>query len=371
MLRLTDYAFFEEELSRIYAEIETEIVTYLAKRIHWGQMPDPSSWRIGKLADIDAVRKGLGTILARLSKAKREDLEKAVEDIVRESFREDNQFVEDIRAFARSEVGNALNTIPEKVMAARVAAIFRTCRDSLNLTNTGAIEAGIRAYRNAINTAYVSVFEGSDTLASAVRKATRALGGSGLKLTYRSEETGGLTEISLDAGIRRNIVTAVAQATANYTLEDCSSNDIDLVQVSAHAGARPSHQVWQGKIYSISGNSRKYAKLSDATGYGTATGLCGINCKHHFFPYYEGMGKTDWHIDLTASENEGLYENLQKQRGYERNIRAWKRRQAVAKATGDTVDYERNSMFVRRTQAKLRAFVKEYDLPRRYDREQI
>ena len=68
--------------------------------------------------------------------------------------------------------------------------------------------------------------------------------------------------------------------------------DIDLVEVTAHAGARPSHQEWQGQIYCRKGSHPKYKNFEEATGYGTGDGLCGWNCNHSFFPYVEGAPRT-------------------------------------------------------------------------------
>ena len=63
------------------------------------------------------------------------------------------------------------------------------------------------------------------------------------------------------------------------------------MEVTAHAGARPEHAEWQGKIYSRSGKSKKYPSLVKVTGYGTGPGLGGWNCRHSMFPYFEGMGR--------------------------------------------------------------------------------
>lgn len=90
----------------------------------------------------------------------------------------------------------------------------------------------------------------------------------------------------------------------------------DLVEVTAHAGARPEHQLWQGKVYSRSGTSKKYPGLKEATGYGTGPGLGGWNCRHSFFPYFEDISeraytdkeleelKTDNKNDIILTDNE-------------------------------------------------------------------
>lgn len=106
---------------------------------------------------------------------------------------------------------------------------------------------------------------------------------------------------------------------------------------------------WQGQVYSLTGNTRGYAKLSDATGYGTGEGLGGWNCRHSFFPWSPEMGHTYTRKELEdyerpdAVEYDGrkmsLYEAEQMQRGMERNIRRWKREQSAMKAAGlDTAE---------------------------------
>ena len=371
MLDMADFTLFEEEISRIYAELETDLLAYVVRMIQEGGLPaDPDTWAVRKLDSMMNLRGKLRREISRLMQGSTAELEKEIERMVRLSAGEDNQYFRDIARFARTSAADGIITASESDIARRVRAIMSNCRKSLNLTNTSALEAAVNAYRDAINKAYVSVLEGAQSLDTAIRKACRELGGSGLRLNYISEE-GRPSSISLDAGIRRNIVTSVNQAAAEYTMEDCARNRCDLVQTSAHAGARPSHQVWQGKVFSISGTSKKYGKLETETGYGTAGGLCGINCRHSFFPYYEGMQKTDWHIDLTPRQNEELYNDTQKQRRYEERIRSWKRRQTLARDTGDAAEYAKATAHLKATRADLRAFLEETGLPRRLNREQV
>ena len=93
----------------------------------------------------------------------------------------------------------------------------------------------------------------------------------------------------------------------------------DLVFTSAHYGARPTHAVWQGKVFSRSGRSSKYPPLVESTGYGTAAGLCGVNCRHTMTPYVEGKSKlpdTEWAKQerLTGMTSSEYYGAAQAQR---------------------------------------------------------
>lgn len=107
----------------------------------------------------------------------------------------------------------------------------------------------------------------------------------------------------------------------------------DLMEITAHAGARPSHAAWQGRIVSLSGQ-KGYLSLSDI-GYGTGDGFKGWNCRHDWYPYFEGSTRMYSEKDLEELNAKNieypdgsmhtLYEAEQQQRAYERKIRATKR----------------------------------------------
>ena len=263
MLDMMDYEELEAEISRIYGDIETELIVYLVRKMRSGADLSPDDWRIRKLRGLGTMEKDIAALLQRLISDHANELEDAIGKAVTVSCTEDNSFLEDVKRFARSEVAERITVTASEAIRARVRSVIRNARSGINLTNSAAVEASLRSYRDAINRAYLSVFEGADTIEGAVRKASRALGGSGLILSYR-DASGTYSTISLDAGIRRNIRTSVAQATAEYTMEDCERNGLDLVQVSAHAGARPSHRVWQGGVYSLEGKTKGYRTLAEA-----------------------------------------------------------------------------------------------------------
>lgn len=69
----------------------------------------------------------------------------------------------------------------------------------------------------------------------------------------------------------------------------------DTYEVSWHSGARPSHQVWQGKQYTMD-------ELKSVCGLGTVTGLNGANCYHVYYPFIPGISVPTY----TAEELEEL-----------------------------------------------------------------
>jgi hypothetical protein len=88
--------------------------------------------------------------------------------------------------------------------------------------------------------------------------------------------------------------TTTREATNRGTINAVQSVDGDLVQISSHNSPCPICSVYEGRIYSISGNDKRYPKLDDvfANGYSTIH----PNCKHVVTPYFE-------EFDDNAEEN--------------------------------------------------------------------
>jgi hypothetical protein len=129
-------------------------------------------------------------------------------------------------------------------------------------------------------------------------------------------------------------------------LQNAQALGTDIVEVTAHVGARPSHAVWQGLWYSLTGDTAEYPNLTRITGYGSVTGLKGANCRHDFYPVIPGISEPTYTKEQLANIDPPpqtvqingkdveltYYELTQRQRAYERSIRA--RRRDVAAASG-------------------------------------
>ena len=101
----------------------------------------------------------------------------------------------------------------------------------------------------------------------------------------------------------------------------------DTYEVTYHVGARPTHQPWQGRVWTMQ-------QLKDVCGLGTGPGLHGWNCYHDYRPFIPGVSVrtyTDAQLDqMIAEENtpkeyQGkkytTYEALQTQRKMETGMR--------------------------------------------------
>jgi len=127
-------------------------------------------------------------------------------------------------------------------------------------------------------------------------------------------------------------MTGVTQITGKINEQNAEELETEYFEVSWHADARPTHQEWQGRVY-----SKK--DLEEVCGLGTGDGLAGWNCRHTYYLFIPGVSErlyTDEQLDAmnekenTPKEWDGKmytsYEASQRQRRMETSIRAWKRK---------------------------------------------
>ena len=206
------------------------------------------------------------------------------------------------------------------------AAIQRTSGNLQNLCMTTANTAQTQFY-NAINNAYLYTSTGVKSYTQAILDEIKNIGQQGAVIQYPSG-----AKRSIESAVRTNIITAVNQNCGK--LQELRADEVgcDLMEITAHGGARPEHARWQGKIVSRSGQ-KGYLSLDDI-GYGKATGFKGVNCRHDWYPYYKGSVKTYADEQLKEWEQEKLeyngkkmskYDATQEQRKIERVIRADKK----------------------------------------------
>ena len=101
-------------------------------------------------------------------------------------------------------------------------------------------------------------------------------------------------------------------------------------------------------------------------------GILGINCGHHKWPFIPGVNIQRHFPTEDMDANDKLYKQTQVQRALEREVRKQKRECMMLDAAGDQEGFEEVSVKLKRTENKLKYYVKDTPgLHRRTDREQI
>lgn len=132
----------------------------------------------------------------------------------------------------------------------------------------------------------------------------------------------------IDVAVRRAVLTGLNQLTGQVQEANAEKLGAEKFEVTWHSTARPTHQPWQGRVYTKE-------DLVSVCGLGEVDGLKGANCRHDYFPFIEGISErvyTDEQLEeMNRKENEKkaygdkeytAYEATQRQRYLETAIRA-------------------------------------------------
>lgn len=366
MLEPSYLAGCADELGKLFAQLEADITSDIAKRIvRMGRYTEASAWQAQKLRESMAAYDMCNRLVQQYRRKASKEIEDAFLKGSAEAMRLDDKIYKAAGMHASSIASS------EALMDVIIAGAQKTNGVMDNLTMTTAVDAS-HAIQDALDRAYMQVSSGAYSFDQAARHTIVELGNAGYRAySYRSG-----THTSLEAASRRALITGLNQTTAQLQLARAQELNSNLVEVTAHAGARPSHAVWQGEIYSLTGSTSKYRNFYTATGYGTGAGLCGWNCYHSFYPYIEGISTPSFSKNPAAElgrKNNELYEQTQGQRYLERQVRQARRKcqtidAAASEAEGDLKmalddEFAKAAVSLKRKEAKLRAYCERLGLP--------
>ena len=348
-----------DEITEIYSQLETDILQDMARRIaRLGKITDMTKWQAQMLAEAGGLKKNIGRILAKYDKAIVRQIKDTFTEALETNARNDNKIFKEATG----------RTISAPNAQAMLSTIQKCHSDLSRLTLTTATTTQTQFVREA-NRVYMMTQSGAFDYDTAMKDAADELAKRGI--TTVQYENGRPVTRSIESAVRMNILTSINQTAANQTLSNAEELGVDKFEVTAHIGARPEHEEWQGKIYTKQ-------QLYTVCELGSVTGLCGINCKHSFYPYFEGMEEhyTQDDLDEMASEKVNFngqemtrYEGEQKLRGIERNIRHYKREALTQEAAG--VDNTKARRKLGEWQAAARDFTEQTGIRRDSAREYV
>lgn len=313
-----------DDAERLYIRLNQNITNDICRRIvKTGTVTDTAQWQIKMLQESAGLMNDIITSVSHETGISEAAISKMFVDAGIASMRYDAAPL----LAAGINAGIALSPAMRQIIEANIR---KTNGDLLNLTQTTAA-TGQDLFVQSVTEAAMKVESGAFSYDQAIRQAVDRVSDMGATVMYRNGN-----RVGIEAATRMNVLTSVSQTVADITLMNCEDLGTEYVEVSAHHGARPTHQEWQGEVYHIGGATKDYDDFEDATGYGMADGLCGINCRHSFFPFFPDVSQRAYtreyldHIDdkVYAYDGEELseYEASQTQRRMEREIRQAHRR---------------------------------------------
>lgn len=359
-----------DELISLIDELQTDIIKSIAKKLTKADYLTPSAeWQLYKAQQLRLSTNEVNKLLAKYTGKSKREIGRLYTEACKEAINNDAKIYrmagKDSTSFTRSVAfSNALK-----------AGIINANGMMSNFTRS-MVQSYRKTVTHLMDNAYFKVLSGAFSPQEAIYSVVAELASKGIQsVTYPS----GRNDWA-DVAIRRAVITGIGQTTGRMQLDLAVEMGCDLVEVTSHMGARPSHAEWQGKIYSISGKSKKYPPLS-VTGYGTGAGLKGWNCRHDFYPFFEGISERV-SLPIDKAENAKEYELSQKQRSMERAIRKSKRGlAALSEAIGSADDpaliekfqskFDRQSATLKQQEQRMRDFCKANGLLVKNDRVRV
>lgn len=340
-----------EALLAMYAEAEEQLLSIIAKRV--GRVGnDPPVWARQKLAEVQSVRQELSDAINALS-------ERSLEERIRLLWSAHDEGSDgllrelglDGTASARSQ---AAMTLIDDYNERFSELHRRILRDSTD------------AYREVLYEAIPMATMGVESTQQAIQRALNAFADRGITaFVDKAGRRWGLAEYA-EMATRTGMMNA---ALAGYTQEALAHGE-DLVIISEHMDECQLCAPWERRVLSLTGAQLSHPDCTGTIGDARAAGLFHPNCLHAMTVYVPGLTIAESSKPAgpyAGSSDERGYRDRQLQRYYERTVRRWKRRQAVA----TTPEEERISRaYVVKWQRKIRELTGEYPtLPRKYSRE--
>ena len=364
------------ETQRIFSDLEARIMEDIVERIrHIDEISRTTDWQIYTLSRMGASSHEIRKYIQEALNKSDEEIDRIYNNVLKEGYARDEDlykktgkeqipfeenielqsYMEAIREQTRNEMVNITNSLG-----------FSIRKDGkMQFTELG------NYYQRILDDAVVDITTGAYDYNSMIKKVVNEMTNSGIRtIDYASGYTS-----RVEVAARRALMTGVNQVLIQNTEQMAKDLETDNFEVSWHRTARPTHQVWQGRVYSKQ-------ELIDKCGLGKVDGLLGANCYHFYRPFIKGISKRQWtdeELDeMNARENEKqeyrgrkytTYEATQHQRKLERLMRKYKRDiHLLEKGNADQEEIRNVSSRYRATMQEYVDFSREMGLPQQRER---
>lgn len=323
------------ELEKLFRRLEMDIMMDIIRRmkINNNEITRSTDWQIYRLNQLGQSKRAIKKYLEKSLELSEKEINAIYKKAIKSGYTEDEELY---KASGKSFVDFEDN---EELQQLIIAVKEQTNNELYNITqSTGFIKTVdgknvftplTQYYQETLDNAVNGVLNGAFDYNTIIKKTVNEMTRSGLRsIDYASGRS-----YRIDSAVRTAVMTGVNQVASKISDNNAKELDTEYFEVSAHGTARPSHQEWQGKVY-----TRK--ELEEICGLGEVDGLCGANCRHSYYPFIPGISErtyTDKELKEWAKEENTprefngkqytAYEASQEQRRLERLMR--KQRQDI------------------------------------------
>ena len=270
-------------LQKIFSKLEQDIMVDIVRRVaENGQVTRTADYQINRLHELGVSKRVIKKYIQEALKLSKKEINHIYKDVIRRGYSEDASLYRVTgKPFVRFENNEELQQA--------IRAIKNQTENKLyNLTNsTGFIKNNngkrvftplTQYYQDVLDKNVSGILNGAIDYNTAIKNTVQEMTKSGLRtIDYASGKS-----FRIESAVRTALMTGVNQIAAKISDENAEKLGTEYFEVSAHGTARPSHQVWQGRVY-------KKEELESVCGLGKVDGLCGANCRHSYYPFIPGV----------------------------------------------------------------------------------
>ena len=357
-----------------YRKLEQDVMADVVRRIKKaGKITSTADWQLNRMLMLGKSTNDLEKIIASAVGYNTEEVERLYEEVIANEYtiykpqyeRITGNFIPYEENYQLQQVVKAITAQTEKELSGITRSLgFMIGKGKPVYTPLSEI------YNGYLDQAMIGLTSGMYDYNTLIRRVCKELTDSGLRtVDYASG-----WHNRVDVAARRAVLTGASQLSGKIMDMNAESLGVEKFEVSWHAGARPDHAAWQGKVY-----TKK--QLESICGLGSGGGLLGWNCRHEYYPFFEGSERTytdKWLAEQNAREARkkvfrgkeyNAYEATQKQRRMETNMRAQREEvQLLEEGGADSVDITIERCKYQAQLDEYKAFCKTFDLPEQRER---
>lgn len=330
------------KIARHYADLENRIMTDIVQRIKkTGEISSTVDWRINRLLILGYSSEDIEKTVKEMLGVSYQEMHELYNKVIDLEYVRNRDIYEQINAeFIPYEKNKQLQQITESLIRqtkGELENITRSLGLYLDYGNRKKVFTPLaQVYQKYLDEACMDIVSGTFDYNSVLKRVVTQLTNSGLRtIDYASGYSS-----RVDVAARRAVMTGVSQLSGHIADMTAEELGTEYFEVEYHMGARPTHSVWQGRVWSK-------VELVTVCGLGTVTGLLGANCYHSYFPFFPGISKRNWSDEWLEEQNRKentpkefhgkeytAYEATQRQRKMETAMRAQREKIALLKEGG-------------------------------------
>ena len=317
------------KIAALYISLEERILQDIARRIKkTGEITSTADWQINRLRILGYSSEDIEREIKKTLDASYPEMFELYDKVIDWEYVRNKDIYEQINAeFIPYEENKQLQQITDAIIQQSLADLENVTQSLgfyLDYNGRKILTPLSQVYTNYLDNACFDVVTGAFDYGSVLRRVVTQLTNSGL----RKIEYGSGYASRVEVAARRAVMTGVANLTGEIAGYNAKKLGTEYFEVEWHAGARPTHSVWQGRVWTKE-------QLYSVCGLGTVTGLLGANCYHTYYPFFPGISERNWSDDWLEEQNRKeskpkefqgkeytLYEAKQRQRQMETAMRA-------------------------------------------------